>query len=133
DGLKKHVIGGLNLMIGGVNKVGDKLGMGKEMIKPLHTGTQNGALTDDTLAVVGDKGRGNGPNGFRHETIQYPNGKTIITPDTDTLAYLPKGTKVANGKQTYNAMNDLPRFADGSGWRGKVGGWLGRKSGKNTD
>ena len=132
-GLKKHVIGGLNLMIDGVNKVGDKLGMGKNMIPRLHTGTQNGALTDDTLAVVGDKGRGNGPNGFRHETIQYPNGKTIITPDTDTLAYLPKGTKVANGKQTYNAMNDLPRFADGSGWRGKVGGWLGRKSGKNTD
>lgn len=139
EGIKKHAIGGLNLMIKGVNLVGDKLGLGKEMIKPikLSTGTRNGAIASDTMAVVGDKGRGNGPNGFRHETIRYPNGKTVITPDTDTLAYLPKGTVVDNGQQTYASMNGLPRFADGTGLFSsiakKTGAFLGKKAGENPD
>ncbi|WP_239734672.1 tape measure protein [Mammaliicoccus sp. G-M28] len=138
SGIKKHAIGGLNLMIDGVNKVGDKLGMGKEMIKPikLSTGTRNGAIAQDTMAVVGDKGRGNGPGGFRHETIRYPNGKTVITPDTDTLAYLPKGTVVDNGTQTYADMNGLPRYSKGTvfgKFSGNIGDGLGTLMGKNPD
>lgn len=121
-GMVKSVKEGLNKLIKGVNWVGDKLGMGKQMIKPLElsTGTSkpnpsryvsNGKINQDTMAVVGDKGRGNGSGGFRNETITYPNGKQIITPGTDTLAYLPKGSTVESGAQT---QANYPAFANGT-------------------
>ncbi|MGZ2417757.1 phage-related protein/SLT domain-containing protein [Staphylococcus caledonicus] len=124
-GMVKSVKEGLNKLIKGVNWVGDKLGMGKQMIKPikLSTGTanarryvSNGKINQDTMAVVGDKGRGNGEGGFRNETITYPNGKSIITPGTDTLAYLPKGSSVASGAQTQAMFSEgtLPKFNIGS-------------------
>lgn len=125
NGMVKSVKEGLNKLIKGVNWVGDKLGMGKQMIKPikLSTGTanarryvSNGKINQDTMAVVGDKGRGNGEGGFRNETITYPNGKSIITPGTDTLAYLPKGSSVASGAQTQAMFSEgtLPKFNIGS-------------------
>ncbi|PTK51035.1 hypothetical protein BUZ43_00435 [Staphylococcus haemolyticus] len=125
NGMVKGVKTGLNKLIEGVNWVGDKLGMGKQMIKPikLSTGTgnarryvSNGKINQDTMAVVGDKGRGNGKGGFRNETITYPNGKSIITPGTDTLAYLPKGSTVRNGAQTQAAFSQgtLPKFSVGT-------------------
>ena len=124
-GMVDSVKSGLNKLIKGVNWVGDKLGMGKQMIKPikLSTGTgnasrfvSNGRINRDTMAVVGDKGRGNGKGGFRNETITYPNGKSIITPGTDTLAYLPKGSSVANGTQTQAAFSagTLPKLSLGT-------------------
>ena len=117
-GMTKNVKKGLNKLIGGVNWVGAKLGMDKIPSMKLSTGTgsltRNGKLTRDTFATVGDKGRGNGPNGFRHEMIRYPNGKTVLTPDKDTKAFLPKGSQVINGQDTYNYLNS-PRFAKGTG------------------
>ncbi|HEA6097082.1 TPA: phage tail tape measure protein [Staphylococcus aureus] len=119
DAIKK----GLNKLIEGLNWVGGKLGM--DEIPRLHTGTEhthtttrlvkNGKIARDTFATVGDKGRGNGPNGFRNEMIEFPNGKRVITPSTDTTAYLPKGSKVYNGAQTYSMLNGtLPRFHFGT-------------------
>lgn len=128
--IKDHIGGmvdavkrGLNKLIEGLNWVGGKLGMDK--ILKLHTGTEhthtttrlvkNGKIARDTFATVGDKGRGNGPNGFRNEMIEFPNGKRVITPNTDTTAYLPKGSKVYNGAQTYSMLNGtLPRFHFGT-------------------
>lgn len=121
NGMVTAVKKGLNKLISGINWVGDKLGMGKQMIKPLalHTGTggstarqyvSNGKIKNDTMAVVGDKGRGNGKGGFRNETITYPNGKQVITPGTDTLAFLPKGSTVESGAQTQARLNAMPKF-----------------------
>ena len=64
-------------MIDGINWIGDKLGMGKEIIKPikLSTGTasiDDGVLSESTLAIVNDKGPGNGPNGYYQELLQSP-------------------------------------------------------------
>src|SRR5699024_3381179 len=57
---------------------------------------------------------GNGPGGFRHEAIRYPNGKMALTPNRDTTAFLPKGSSVMNGAQTHSMLNNMPKFASGT-------------------
>lgn len=153
DDMVKKVKKGLNKLIGGVNAVGDKLGMGKEVIKPikLSTGTEsthsqnfvsNGAISRPTMAVVNDKGPGNGsgPNGHQ-ELIQRKNGSLYAPRGRNTLVGLDKGDKVINGRDTQRAKKQglvpnfskgtgsLPHFSEGTG----VFDWIGDKLGDVWD
>ncbi|MGW7932331.1 tape measure protein [Staphylococcus xylosus] len=130
----KGVEKGLNGLIKGINKIGKLLSLKAipEVNFPkFHTGTQsththnlvtNGKLNRDTMAIVGDKGKGNGPKGFRHEMIEEPNGRRYLTPGTDTLTRLKKGSKIYNGQQTYDYIN-TPMFSEGS-LLGKSVDWI---------
>ena len=126
-GMTDKVKEGINSLIDGINWVAGKIGMDELPKIKLSTGTQqinrnvsttyDGKLKDGTFATVGDKGPGNGPGGFRQELIQYPNGKTALTPAKDTFTYLPKGSRVINGRDTYNLLN-TPRFSMGTKLKG---------------
>lgn len=131
-GMVKGVKKGLNKLIDGVNAVATKIGMDKFKKIKLSTGTvkHNHALSDSqgrlkqhTRAIVGDKGPGNGPGGFRHEMIEYPNGRLAMTPKSDTEVILPKGSRVHNGTATYNYLN-TPQFSTGTLPRFSLGSWL---------
>nr|WP_157948205.1 phage tail tape measure protein [Staphylococcus chromogenes] len=135
--IKAHIGGmvsaikkGLNGLIKGLNWVGSKLSLPK--IPTLSTGTQkinrhitttsDGRLKQGTMAVVGDKGPGNGRGiDGRRELIQYPNGRTALTPSKDTTTFLPKGSRVISGsmRQQMLSTGTLPRFNGGS-WFGKA-------------
>lgn len=143
--IKAHIGGmvsaikkGLNGLIKGLNWVGSKLSLPK--IPTLSTGTQkinrhitttsDGRLKQGTMAVVGDKGPGNGRGiDGRRELIQYPNGRTALTPSKDTTTFLPKGSRVISGsmRQQMLSTGTLPRFNGGS-WFGKASNWLSDKA-----
>lgn len=145
DKIKGHIGGmvdaikkGLNGLIKGLNWVGEKLSL--PPIPKLSTGTQrinrhisttsDGRLKHGTMAVVGDKGPGNGKGiDGRRELIQYPNGRTALTPAKDTTTFLPKGSRVISGgmRQQMLSTGTLPRLNGGS-WFGKASNWLSDKA-----
>ncbi|PTF68589.1 phage tail tape measure protein [Staphylococcus chromogenes] len=145
--IKNHIGGmvsaikkGLNGLIDGLNWVGSKLSLPK--IPKLSTGTQrinrhirttsDGRLKHGTMAVVGDKGPGNGIGiDGRRELIQYPNGRTALTPAKDTTTFLPKGSRVISGgvRQSLEEAEGAgmyPRFSVGT-WFGNAKDWIGDK------
>lgn len=102
----------LNKGIHGIDKVISEFGGDGAAIKPVHFATgSNGALPDNTLAMVNDA-----PTGPRQESIVRGNN-LIIPSGKDRVLPLQKGDKVLNGHQTQEMARSmgLPHFAKGSG------------------
>ncbi|MCE5580691.1 phage tail tape measure protein [Staphylococcus pseudintermedius] len=139
-GMISKIKSGLNSLIRGLNWVGSKLSLPK--IPTLSTGTvhnqqinrsvkttSDGRMKQDTMAIVGDKGPGNGKGrDGRRELIQYPNGRTALTPAKDTATIIPKGGRVISGgiRQQMANSGTLPKLNGGT-WFGKAGSWIGSK------
>ena len=103
----------LNHGISSIDKVLSQFGGNSSVIKPVHfaTGTRNGHLSQDTLAVVNDA-----KSGPRQEAI-VRSGNVYLPRGRDTLVQLKRGDEVLNGTQTQELAHSwgLPHFAKGSG------------------
>ncbi|WP_461241089.1 tape measure protein [Paucilactobacillus sp. N302-9] len=114
DGIK-GVVGFINKGINGIDGVIHLFGGKAKAISPikLATGTQNGRLTKDTLAVLND---GNdSPETGNREMVEKKDGKRYLVNGRNTIAYLEKGDAVYNAKQTREIMaKQLPHFGLGS-------------------
>lgn len=109
----KGTIAQLNRGIKGINKVLSQFGGNTAVIKPVKfaRGTVNGALTQDTLAMVNDA-----EYGPKQEAVIR--GNDVLLPQYDNqIVKLQAGDKVLNGDQTLELAHSLglPHFAKGSG------------------
>lgn len=131
---KKTLVGalgkGINGAIGGINWVLKKLDVDtiKEWPIPKYKdGTKNGKHQGG-LAWLGDGGE--------HELYRTPDGKVGLSPATDTLMNLPKGTEVLSGSQTKEAFANanIPMYDSGSGVKGalKKGASMAKDYGKKA-
>lgn len=114
DGMQ-GVVGFINGGISGIDKVIDFFGGKKQAISPikLATGTKDGRLTHDTLAILND---GNdSPETGNKEMVEKKDGRRYLVQGKDKLAYLEAGDAVYNATQTKQLMMDsLPHFGLGS-------------------
>ena len=124
----------VNGVINGLNWVGGKLGIETKIptwVAPQYANGTNGHAGG--LAVLGD-GRGSnaGP-----ELYRTPNGRVGLSPSSDTLMNLPKGTQVINAKATKAvlAQQNIPHYAFGTVKDAfKTGmSWVGEKAGQVKD
>ncbi|WP_239745195.1 phage tail tape measure protein [Mammaliicoccus sp. F-M27] len=132
NGIANGAIGGLNKMIDGVNWLSKKI-MDKKLIKDkiqrLSTGTggsngvrtnSKGQLQESTLAMVNDKGRGNGKGSNGHqELIRDKDGSMYAPKGRNVVLPLRKGMEVINGKDTQKMFSNIPKFSAGSGTKSK--------------
>lgn len=102
---------GVNGVIGGVNWVLNKVGVDEKNQLPKWnvpeykrgTGNHPGGP-----AIVGDGGQ--------QELIVTPDGKATLSPDTDTLMNLPRGSAVLSGEKTKEFIKSfIPAYKDGDG------------------
>lgn len=121
----------VNGVIDGLNSITGKIGItstiSKWNVPTFSTGTgqgspsgkltKNGKIAMDTLATVGDKGKGNG-KGTR-ELVHYPNGKVGLY-DNDATIFAPKGTTIFSNRETEAMLGQLPKFSEGTGLWGKI-------------
>lgn len=105
---------GVNKIIDGINWVLGKLGVGDSKISkwnfvPIPQYAKGTKAHPGGAAIVGDGGM--------KELIMTPKGDTYMSPATDTLVDLPKGTQVLSGPNTRKLMDELqiPEYKNGIG------------------
>lgn len=131
-GVANGAIKGLNAMIKGINTLSDKI-MNKKLIKneipevKLSTGTggsnsvktnAKGQLQEETLAMVNDKGPGNGKGRNGHqELIRDKDGSLFAPKGRNVVLPLRKGMEVINGRNTQSMIENgnIAAFHNGTG------------------
>ena len=131
-----NAITGLNRMINGINKISTAI-TGESLIKTidtiqsagslgrkLSTGTTSSSVATDsegglkqaTMAIVNDKGPGNGTGGFTQEIIERKDGSMYMPKGKDVPVLLNQGDKVHSGgvTQQLDQLGLLPRFSTGT-------------------
>ncbi|GEM_PF-467019 len=152
-----NAITGLNKMINGINKISTAI-TGESLIKSidtiqsagsigkkLSTGTTSpsvstdseGGLKQATMAIVNDKGPGNGTGGFTQEIIERKDGSMYMPKGKDVPVLLKQGDKVHSGgvTQQLDQLGLLPRFSTGTPKKRldeKILGAFGKLTGKTV-
>jgi hypothetical protein len=67
------------------------------LAQPLPKFAEGGIMTHDGPAIVGDGGK--------QEVIRTPDGQLSLTPNTDTVMNLPKGTEIFSSVDKFNQEN----------------------------
>ncbi|MCP1147396.1 tape measure protein [Bacillus sp. 1735sda2] len=108
----------VNGVIDGINEVMSKIGIKETKIPkwnpPKYANGTNGHPGGP--AILGD---GGGPELFR-----TPSGHLGLSPGTDTLMHLPKGTQVLSHRQTVETLSNVPMYGGGTGGNKKGSGWV---------
>ncbi len=108
----------VNGVIDGINEVMSKIGIKDTKIPkwnpPKYANGTNGHPGGP--AILGD---GGGPELFR-----TPSGHLGLSPGTDTLMHLPKGTQVLSHKQTVETLSNVPMYGGGTDGNKKGSGWV---------
>lgn len=107
----------INGVINGLNAVGEKLGVSSKI--SLWTVPKYAKGTDQHPggpAILGDGGG--------RELFRTPDGKVGLSPSTDTMMYLPRGTQVIPHRETAKvlsqtknnvSLSEIPKYAKGTG------------------
>ncbi|MGG4289964.1 hypothetical protein ABEW81_19390 [Priestia megaterium] len=123
----KKLAGGLESVMNtitqkGINVVLDKIGVSKKNQIPALNIPGYATGTDfhpGGWAILGDGGK--------QELLRTPDGRMALSPDTDTLMNLPRGTQVLSGEQTQEFMSMFPAYKKGTGVKDvakTAGKWL---------
>ncbi|WP_236777972.1 tape measure protein [Bacillus altitudinis] len=110
----------VNGVTGGINWVLGKIGL-KDVKIPKWTPPKYANGTNGHPGGPAILGDGGGP-----ELYKTPSGHVGLSPGTDTLMNLPKGTQVLSHKQTLETLGNVPMYADGTKGNKKGSGWLGK-------
>ena len=87
-----------NLIVAGLMKVLGGLQIAAIAAVPIPKFKKGTKHSPEGLALVGEEGS---------ELIEYPGGKKAITPETSTMTYLPKGSKVHPAAETKKIITNL--------------------------
>lgn len=110
----------VNGVTGGINWVLEKIGL-KDVKIPKWTPPKYANGTNGHPGGPAILGDGGGP-----ELYKTPSGHVGLSPGTDTLINLPKGTQVLSHKQTLETLGNVPMYGDGTKGNKNGSGWLGK-------
>ncbi|QKJ39626.1 transglycosylase SLT domain-containing protein [Bacillus altitudinis] len=110
----------VNGVTGGINWVLEKIGL-KDVKIPKWTPPKYANGTNGHPGGPAILGDGGGP-----ELYKTPSGHVGLSPGTDTLMNLPKGTQVLSHKQTLETLGNVPMYGDGTKGNKNGSGWLGK-------
>ncbi|NWF39988.1 tape measure protein [Bacillus sp. 8A6] len=113
----------VNGVTGGINWVLEKIGL-KDVKIPKWTPPKYANGTNGHPGGPAILGDGGGP-----ELYKTPSGHVGLSPGTDTLMNLPKGTQVLSHKQTLETLGNVPMYGDGTKGNKKGSGWIENISG----